>query len=161
VFGVCAGFQILGRTITDDEGVDGPSGRAEGLGYLDIDTTLSGDKTLRQVTGIHQTLGEKFEGFEMHVGETSGPDCDRPLVNLEGRMDGSISPGGQISGCYVHGIFASDTFRHAFLKRFNNEFTQFTAYWTTVDQALDALADRMEVCLDLDHILRIAIAGAD
>ncbi len=161
VFGVCAGFQILGRTITDDEGVDGPSGRAEGLGYLDIDTTLTGDKTLRQVTGIYQTLDEKFEGFEMHVGETSGPDCDRPLVKLEGRMDGAISPDGQVSGCYVHGIFASDTFRHAFLKRFNNEFTQSTAYWTTVDRALDALADRMEVCLDLDRILRIAIAGAD
>ncbi len=76
-------------------------------------------------------------------------------------MDGAISPDGQVSGCYVHGIFASDTFRHAFLKRFNNEFTQSTAYWTTVDRALDALADRMEVCLDLDRILRIAIAGAD
>jgi len=159
VFGVCAGFQMLGREIIDNEGVDGVPGRAKGLGYLDIETTLTESKTLRHVSGYHEPSGREIDGYEMHVGETTGPDCARPLVNIEGRADGAISTDGQISGCYVHGIFASDEFRNAYLQSLNAELTQTAAYRTTIDRALNALADRMEVCLDLDLVLRIAKEG--
>jgi adenosylcobyric acid synthase len=159
VFGICAGYQMLGRSITDTAGVDGPTGHADGLGLLDIETSLTGDKSLRQVRGVHVASGHEISGYEMHVGTTSGPDCARPFVRLDGRADGAMSESGQISGCYVHGIFASDVFRHDYLKSIGADLTRSTDYQATVEGALNTLADQMEYSLDLDLILRIAEEG--
>ena len=108
---------MLGRRIADPAGIEGPPGAAEGLGLLDLDTVLTGDKQLREVRGREIASGEPIHGYEMHVGRTSGPALARPMLDLAGRPDGAVSPDGRIMGCYVHGLFAADDFRHAFLAR--------------------------------------------
>ena len=120
VLGLCGGFQMLGREISDPDGIEGPPQTVPGLGYLDFATALTGEKTLRRVSGT--AYGAPFEGYEMHVGETEGEALSRPFLHFEdGRPEGAISADGRVAGCYVHGIFASDAFRHAWLATFESE----------------------------------------
>jgi adenosylcobyric acid synthase len=114
VLGLCGGFQMLGREISDPYGVEGPPQTVAGLGLLDISTTLTGEKALRQVRGT--AYGAAFDGYEMHMGVSGGAGLARPLLHLDdGRAGGTISADGRIAGCYVHGLFASDAFRQAWL----------------------------------------------
>jgi adenosylcobyric acid synthase len=155
VLGLCGGYQMLGRTIADPDGIEGPRGSAEGLGLLDIATTLSGDKVVAPAGGTHLASGSAVAGYEIHLGRTSGPDCARPLLALrDGRMDGAASPDGLVEGCYVHGLFASDAFRRAYLAGFGT--SSRLAYETGIEAALDELADHVATHLDLDRMLAIA-----
>ena len=120
VLGLCGGFQMLGAKISDPDGIEGPPQTVPGLGYLDFATALTGGKTLRRVRGT--ACGAPFDGYEMHVGETGGEGLSRPFLHFEdGRPEGAVSPDGRVAGCYVHGIFASDAFRHAWLATFERE----------------------------------------
>ncbi len=158
VLGLCGGYQMLGRTIADPDGVEGPAGAAPGLGLLDVHTVLTGDKVTAPAAGRHLATGLRVEGYEIHLGRTAGPDCDRPVLLLDdgagGRPDGATSPDGRIAGCYAHGLFASDAFRGAFLAGFGAAST--LAYERQVESALEALADHVEAHLDLDGLLAIA-----
>ena len=59
--------------------------------------------------------GEPLEGYEIHLGRTTGPDCARPFAFIAGAPDGAVTANGRIMGTYLHGCFASDGFRRAFL----------------------------------------------
>jgi adenosylcobyric acid synthase len=114
LLGLCGGFQMLGREVSDPDGVEGPPRTARGLGYLDFTTVLGGEKALRRVSGT--AYGAPFEGYEMHVGASSGEALARPLLHFsDGSPEGAISADGRVAGCYVHGLFASDAFRAAWL----------------------------------------------
>jgi adenosylcobyric acid synthase len=155
VFGICGGYQMLGKKVSDPHGMEGPPGEIEGLGLLDVATVLTGTKTLSQVEGECLTNGAPFWGYEMHVGETSGPDCARPLVRFaDGQLDGAISPDGLITGAYVHGLFADDRQRAAWLALLGT--TSGISYEATIEQTLDALADHCEAHLDCDALLAAA-----
>ncbi len=154
VLGLCGGYQLLGKAITDPEGLDGPAGSVEGLGLLDVTTIMSADKSTTQVHGVHCTTETPITGYEIHLGRTEGPDCQRPVVRLDGRPDGAASPNGRVQGTYVHGIFTSDTFRQAWLASF--EVASSLAYESRIEQALDALADHLEAHLDIEAILTVA-----
>ncbi|MDB5510870.1 MAG: hypothetical protein JWR08_353, partial [Enterovirga sp.] len=157
VLGLCGGFQMLGRTIVDPDGVEGPPGRADGLGLLAVDTVLAGAKITEPVSGRHLHSGTEVTGYEIHLGRTTGPDCARPVLELSGgRPDGAVSPDGRVAGSYVHGLFAADAFRRAYLAGFGAASS--LAYESRVDEALDALADHVEAHLDLDRMLAIAQA---
>jgi adenosylcobyric acid synthase len=117
VLGLCGGFQMLGREIADPDGIEGPPQTVAGLGYLDFATALTGGKTLRRVSG--NAYGAPFEGYEMHVGESTGEALSRPFLHFEdGRPEGAVSADGRVAGCYVHGLFTSDVFRRAWLASF-------------------------------------------
>jgi adenosylcobyric acid synthase len=155
VLGLCGGYQMLGKTISDPEGVDGGhAGTVDGLGLLDVATTMSGDKSTTRVDGIHCATGAAVEGYEIHLGRSTGPDCSRPVLMLDGRADGASSRDGQVQGTYVHGLFAGDAFRHAWLANFG--VASSLAYAARIEAALDALADHLEAHLDIDRILAIA-----
>ena len=161
VLGLCGGFQMLGRRVKDPEGIEGESGAAEGLGLLDIETKLTADKTLVEATGIEVASGEAVKGYEMHVGETRGPDLERPLLRLEEagqapRPEGAVSADGKVAGCYLHGLFAADGFRHAYLQRLRDREVSGLAYEAEVEATLDALAAHLEAHLDLDRLLAAA-----
>ncbi len=156
VLGICAGYQMLGQTVSDPHGVEGAPGSASGLELLDVSTELTGDKTLRQVNGVHLTTREPVFGYEMHQGHTEGPGCDRPLLNIDGRDDGAVTADGRIAGCYVHGIFASDGFRQAYLGELRQGMGKAANYRDEVNRAMDELADAMEADLDVERILQIA-----
>jgi adenosylcobyric acid synthase len=154
VLGLCGGYQMLGKSIADPDGVDGRPGTVEGLGLLDITTTMSGDKSTTLVSGIHCASDAAVEGYEIHLGRSIGADCARPVLTLDGRGDGASSANGRIQGTYVHGLFAGDTFRKAWLAHLG--IASKLAYETRIETALDALADHLEAHLDIDQLLKIA-----
>jgi adenosylcobyric acid synthase len=155
VLGICGGYQMLGKSVSDPQGMEGPPGEIEGLGLLDIVTVLTGAKTLSQVEGACLTNGAPFRGYEMHVGETKGPDCARPLMRFaDGQLDGAVSESGQIAGAYVHGLFADDRQRRAWLALLGT--TSDIDYEAAIDRTLDALADHCEAHLDCDALLAAA-----
>lgn len=156
VLGLCAGYQMLGRSISDPDGIEGPPGRVEGLSLLDVDTVLQGPKRLVEASGRDRATGQAIAGYEMHMGRTTGPGCAKPAVDIDGRPDGAITANGQVAGCYLHGIFASDAFRTAYLATFRQDRESGTHYETTVENTLDRLADHLERHCDLDRMLFIA-----
>jgi adenosylcobyric acid synthase len=127
-----------------------------GLGLLQVETELTPDKTLIEASGIDLNTGAPIRGYEMHVGRTEGPGLSRPMLRLGGREDGAVSADGRMLGCYLHGIFASDPYRRAFLARLRPGRASDIAYEREVDRTLDALADHLEKHLDLQVLLRAA-----
>lgn len=157
VLGLCGGYQMLGASIADPDGVEGPAGAVPGLGLLNVSTRLSGDKRLVAVNGVTAD-GVAFAGYEMHVGATDGPDRVRPFATLaDGTPDGATSANGRVAGTYVHGLFADDRQRAAWAARLGGQ-AGGIGYEAGVDAALDALAAHLERHLDIDALTRIATA---
>ncbi len=156
VLGLCGGYQMLGARLDDPDGTEGPAGAVAGLGLLAVDTVLAGDKALIEVTGTERASGRRVRGYEMHIGRTTGADCARPMLDLEGRPDGAISADGRVMGTYVHGLFADDGFRHDFLNRLKVRAESGVAYEAQVEQVLDQLADHLERHADTKRILELA-----
>jgi adenosylcobyric acid synthase len=158
LIGLCGGYQMLGCTVADPEGSEGAPGISDGLGLLAVDTTLTADKTLTPVIGHDTESGEAVSGYEMHTGVTDGPDRARPMLILDGGPEGARSADGRVRGCYVHGLFAADGFRHAFLNRLKRRAQSGLAYEALVDETLDGLAHHLEQSLNLDAMLELARA---
>lgn len=153
VLGICGGYQMLGFEVLDPEGIEGGDARAEGLGLLSVRSTIAEEKRLQEARGHECRSGEDVAGYEMHMGVTEGDDRRRPLLNLEGRPDGAISADGRVMGCYLHGLFTADGFRHAFLSRLKTRFESQAGFEAEVEKTLDTLAAHLEQHLDLDAIL--------
>ena len=158
ILGICAGYQMLGRSVADPDGLEGRPGRADGLGLLDVETIIGGAKTLAPVSGTDRLFGEAVRGYEMHVGQTTGGDCARPLLDLatEGRVEGARSADDRVWGTAVHGLFAADEFRHAMLNSLAPARRTAVDYETGVEAALDGLADHLRRHLDLPRLLALA-----
>ena len=156
VFGVCGGYQMLGKHIEDPHGVDGAPGAAEGLGLLNVSTVMTRKKHVRRTNGVCVLTGKTVSGYEIHMGETAGPDAARPLLRLGGRDDGARSTDGLIEGTYLHGAFESDEFRRAWLARAGASVDSGFSYNDAVEKALDELADRVEDGLDIDGLFALA-----
>ena len=156
VLGLCAGYQMLGSVVDDPDGMEGPAGATEGLGLLDVATRLGGDKTLRPVEGIECASGLPVRGYEMHIGVTTGRGTARPMLRLGSRDDGAVSADGRVAGCYVHGLFADDGFRHACLSRLKVRDVSGVRYEARVESALEALGEHCARHLDLDAIAAAA-----
>ncbi|MFJ1311202.1 cobyric acid synthase [Agrobacterium sp. P15N1-A] len=154
VLGLCGGYQMLGKTVADPEGIEGPPATVDGLGLLDVDTVLTGDKRLVSVTG-KSFDGIGLSGYEMHVGETTSGTDGLPFSKIDGHEDGAVSPDGRIFGTYIHGLFSDDRQRGAWLERLGGRNTELN-YDAQVDAVLDRLAAHMEQHLDLDRLLAIA-----
>jgi adenosylcobyric acid synthase len=155
VLGVCGGYQMLGRVIRDPAGVEGPPGEAAGLGYLDCETVLTPHKVLRAVAG-RSPQGAAFGGYEMHVGETTGPALARAFLEIDGQgAHGARSADGRIAGGYVHGLFAAGGFRRAFLDALGAA-SDGLDHAARVDAALDEIAGTLARHLDIPAIRRIA-----
>ena len=156
VLGICGGYQMLGREIADPEGIEGQMGAVEGLGLLDVATVMRPEKAVRPISGT--ALGEKIEGYEIHIGETSGPDCTRSWLEAADAGGSAASPDRRIRGIYLHGLFSQDAFRAAYLKEIG-ALPGSLNFEAGIDATLDALAAHMEHYLDIDGILEIAAEG--
>jgi len=151
VLGICGGYQMLGRTVADPQGIEGPPAKVDGLGLLDVETVLEGDKVLVDVSGtLH---GVPFKGYEMHVGRTSGDV--KPLLQLSGHDQGA--DGGRIVGCYIHGLLTDDRQRRHWLERLGACASSLD-YQSEVEATLDRLADHLERHIDCERLLALARA---
>ncbi len=151
VLGLCGGYQMLGNTVADPEGIEGPPETVAGLALLNVETILGGRKTLTRATGRSLSDGAPFEGYEIHVGRTSGPERAL-LVFADGREDGAISADGGVRGCYVHGLFANDAQRRAWLAWIGAPASALD-YEAGVETTLDGLAEHLERHLDVEGML--------
>tara|TARA_B100000315_G_scaffold245665_1_gene271850 strand:+ start:1511 stop:2956 length:1446 start_codon:yes stop_codon:yes gene_type:complete len=156
VLGVCAGYQMLGSRIDDPEKSESDIASIDGLGHLSVHTEMGGDKSLVEVTAQSALDLGSFQGYEMHIGTTTGPDCDRPFAAVDGKNAGAVSNDGKVMGCYLHGLFADDTFRRAFLSRLKDRQISGVAYDLEVERALDAVASAFEAALDIDELISAA-----
>jgi adenosylcobyric acid synthase len=155
VLGLCGGYQMLGRAISDPAGIEGLVGTAEGLGLLEIETVLGGDKQLEPVHG-ETSDGAPFAGYEMHMGLSKGPDCARPFARLaDGSPEGAVSADGRVVGTYIHGLFADDRQRVAWLARLGAG-PSAVAHDALVEQVLDRLAAHIAAHVELDRLLSLS-----
>jgi adenosylcobyric acid synthase len=155
VMGICGGYQMLGEWIHDPNGIEGPAGRTQGLGHLNVTTVMSKEKHLSEVTAHDVASGTSVVAYEIHIGATSGADCDRAWLDVSGTPAGAASADGRIKGSYLHGLFASDAFRRSYLESFGIE-QSLGDFEAGVDETLDALAEHIENHLDLDMFLDLA-----
>ena len=155
VLGLCGGYQMLGHAIRDPAGIVGPAASAPGLALLDVETVLYADKRLEPVRGETHD-GVPFAGYEMHMGVTEGPDRARPFARLvDGSPEGAITADGRVVGTYIHGIFADDRQRAAWLARFAAGPASI-AYESVIDQTLDRLAAHLAEHIDLDRLIGLS-----
>ena len=155
VLGICGGYQMLGRVVTDPEGIEGPAGSTPGLGLLDVETVMTPDKRLTRTSAVHAPSGLGIEGYEIHIGATSGPDRERPFALIEGQPEGAISANGRVVGSYLHGMFVADDFRAAFLRGLGITAAG-QSHAQGVEDTLEALADHIEAHLDVAGLLALA-----
>jgi adenosylcobyric acid synthase len=153
VLGVCGGYQMLGRRVSDPDGIEGPPDSVEALGLLDVETVMTSDKTLRPVSG-KLAGGARFEGYEMHVGRTTG--AVSPMLTFDdGVADGAVSANGLVRGAYVHGLFDRGEARAALLAELG-AVSDTIDQAVRVDQALDEIAAVLERAFDIPALAAIA-----
>ncbi|KAA2311460.1 cobyric acid synthase [Pseudooceanicola sediminis] len=154
VLGLCGGYQMLGRGVSDPDGIEGRPGRTQGLGLLDVETVMKPGKRLALSQAHHLASGAPLSGYEIHLGETTGPDCARAWLTLGARPEGAASADGLVRGCYLHGLFSSDAFRAAYLAELGG--ASQPGYDAMVEKTLDALAAHIENHMNLDQVLDLA-----
>ncbi|SEP01524.1 cobyric acid synthase [Aquisalimonas asiatica] len=148
VLGICGGYQMLGHSVADPDGLESAPGTTPGLGLLALETRLIPGKQLRQVSGTVEPEGAPLTGYEIHNGITTGSDLARPLVRLGDRADGAVSADGQVAGCYVHGLFDAPEAANALLARAGLAVGDAVDYQQHREQELDRLGDLVAAHLD-------------
>ncbi|TIN05400.1 MAG: cobyric acid synthase CobQ, partial [Mesorhizobium sp.] len=155
VVGICGGFQMLGRVVRDPDGIEGSVTETDGLGLLDVETVMQPEKTVRNVSARSVQFDLPLEGYEIHLGRTTGPDTLRPSAVINGADDGAVSADGKVSGTYLHGLFSADAFRAKFLENLGVKGGGID-HRAEVERALDEVAAELETHLDCDAIFGLA-----
>ncbi|MER8507502.1 cobyric acid synthase [Mesorhizobium sp. M0199] len=155
IVGICGGFQMLGHSVRDPDGIEGSVTETQGLGLLNVETVMEPEKTVRNVSARSVPFDLPLEGYEIHLGRTTGPDTLRPSAVINGVDDGAISADGKVSGTYMHGLFSADAFRAKFLESLGVKGGGID-YRAEVERALDEIAAELETHLDCDAIFGLA-----
>ncbi|WP_112991962.1 cobyric acid synthase [Herminiimonas fonticola] len=150
IIGICGGYQMLGKTIDDPQGVEGKPGISQGLGLLDIATVLTQEKQLEQVSGLcaFADKEEAVSGYEIHMGVSEGDARSQPAFIIDGRPEGARSADDQILGSYLHGMFDTPSACSALLRwaGLDSDVTVDTA--SLREASLDRLAQAAQPLLD-------------
>ncbi len=178
VVGICGGYQMLGRKLADPDSVESARVTMDGLGLLDVATTMRREKQTHQVTA--EFIGENSEpgpfpaggvsGYEIHMGESECGPLARPLFRLTRRSgrpvdleDGAISPDGRVWGTYLHGLFDNAELRRVLIDSlWHDQGKTRTAapLQMSLEKELDRLAAHLEANLDLKKIFAVVgLAG--
>jgi len=127
VVGICGGYQMLGQALRDPERVEGITSEATGLGLLTTEVVFAGEKLTHRVRA--RVLGgpgwlagladQVVQGYEIHMGRTTGEHAWLEIEERGGEPvavpDGAIAGEGRVWGCYLHGLFANEALRRAWL----------------------------------------------
>ncbi|MEA4856351.1 cobyric acid synthase [Solidesulfovibrio sp.] len=158
IVGICAGLQMLGRTVADPLGLESGRGEEAGLGLLGLTTELVAQKTLTSTRAVHLPTGEGLRGYEIHHGRSLPDDgLAVAVTRADGAAIGFSRAGEPVWGAYLHGLFDADAFRRRFLdglrrRRGLPAIERIAPY--DLEPALDRLADVLEDCLPLTALLR-------
>ncbi|QEL18244.1 cobyric acid synthase [Limnoglobus roseus] len=172
VVGICGGYQMLGRTIRDPQSVESSVREVVGLGLLDVETTFAAEKDTHPVRAeflsaagwMASVSGTTVTGYEIHMGRTPTP---LPLFAITSRRavdvrveDGCATPDGRVWGCYLHGLFANDGLRRAWLASLHAGFeARAEAHESRLQAGLDRLADGIAAAIPFDRLRGLAIEG--
>jgi adenosylcobyric acid synthase len=150
VIGICGGMQMLGTMLHDPLGLEGTVRSVPGLGLLEFETTLEGEKRLERVTGrLAFGGGETVSGYEIHMGVTTGPALRRPALVIGAQSHGAISGDGQILATYMHGLFDEPSSSAALLAWAGLDQPLRVDYRVLREQSLGRLADTIAGHTDL------------
>ncbi|MDU0809918.1 MAG: cobyric acid synthase [Burkholderia sp.] len=168
VIGICGGMQMLGKTLNDPLGLEGPPGSMPGLGFFNFCTTIKHNKTLRNLIGRLVLPGSAVvHGYEIHMGDTEGPALQSPAVYVDTFIsmeqdkknsllqDGALSDDGQIIATYIHGLFDSPDACKSLLDWAGLEDTDRIDYAALREVSLERLADSIDKCLDLSSLYSV------
>jgi len=156
VIGICGGFQMLGRFVHDPQGIEGEAGSSEGLGWLEMETTLGTRKALRRVEGRLLLGNARMTGYEIHCGVSEGRALEQPSSLLdEERFDGALSMDDQVFGSYVHGLFDHPEALTALLAWAGLHEAEVIDVREQREAAIDRLADAVEAHLDTSALSRL------
>jgi len=157
VLGICGGLQMLGVSLADPQGIEGPPGESPGLGWLDLKTVLRPGKRLCNVSGRLQLENAPVRGYEVHAGRTSGAALERPAVLLDdGATDGAISGDGRIVATYLHGLFENTAACAALLRWAGLAQPLEVDHGAHRERMLERLANAIEGHCDLKRLLSAA-----
>jgi adenosylcobyric acid synthase len=147
---ICGGMQMIGASVHDPCGVEGPAATVKGLGLLEYETTLQAEKRLERVSGKLLLPGSPaFAGYEIHMGMTRGAALQRPALEIAGRQDGALSADGQILATYVHGLFDEPEACSALLAWAGLDRPQRIDYRALRERSIERLADAIAGSMDL------------
>jgi adenosylcobyric acid synthase len=147
---ICGGMQMIGTSLHDPSGVEGPAATMKGLGLLEYETTLQAEKRLERVSGKLLLSGSPaFAGYEIHMGTTQGAALRRPALEIAGRQDGALSTDGQILATYVHGLFDEPESCSALLAWAGLDRPQRIDYRALRERSIERLADAIAGNMDL------------
>jgi adenosylcobyric acid synthase len=156
VIGICGGLQMLGRAVHDPQGIEGEPGSSEGLGWLDMETTLEPHKQLHRAQGRLTFADASVLGYEIHCGISRGPALAEPLARLDdGRSDGARSVDGRIMGSYLHGLFDDPQALHALLHWAGLRDAVTVDVHALRETSIDRLADVIDEHLDTAALERL------
>ncbi|MGP9798030.1 cobyric acid synthase [Halomonas sp. 86] len=155
VLGICGGFQMLGEWVDDPDGLEGQPGKVAGLGLLSLTTRMVLGKQLRNVSGVLVGETATVMGYEIHNGISEGSALSRPLFDINGRPEGSVSDDGQIIGTYLHGLFDHPDACHGLLKQLGLADDEQSDYQAHREHELDRLADMLEAHVDIEAVLAL------
>ncbi len=155
VMGICGGYQMLGKTIGDPDGVEGEPGSSEGLGLLNVHTVLTGSKQLTKTEAVLNLNNQKAEvkGYEIHVGRSQVLD-EQPLKLDNGERDGAISECGQIMGTYLHGCFDEAEALNLITEWVNGTQVKQQDFEALKEQGINRIADAIEQHMNLDFLFK-------
>jgi adenosylcobyric acid synthase len=165
IVGICGGYQMLGQHIQDPEGVESPLPEMAGLALLPVHTVFERSKATHlveaRVVGGHGWLaglrGQTVQGYEIHMGRTLSQapwlELTRRSATAVSLLDGTVAAQGQVWGCYLHGLFANEAFRRAWLASLGwRPPAVSTAPVAALQAALDTLATQVAVHLDVQRL---------
>ena len=158
ILGICGGYQMLGKIVSDPDGIEGSAGETAGLGFLDVTTVMTADKRLSRTQATHATSGLPISAYEIHIGRSHGADCARPFATIDRRPEGAMSEDRRVMGSYLHGMFTDDAFRAAFLGDLGVDAAP-RSHVADVEATLDALAAHIEAHLDVEGLFALAGQG--
>jgi adenosylcobyric acid synthase len=171
VIGICGGYQMLGKLITDPEGVEGKAGSTEGLGYFAMNTVLKPYKTLINVKGTLTLANQSTEisGYEIHAGESEliiEPKAQQQkkyeqkkvfshLVTIDGKGEGLLSEDEKIAGCYVHGLFDEPKALQLFMHWLGFDVSTAPSIEVLEEQAIERVSQACKEHLDMEKIKQL------
>lgn len=162
LIGICGGYQMLGHWIHDPDGIESAAGSSAGLGLLAQETTLHGNKTLRNVRGELIAAGLPVSGYEIHAGATAGEAAASPLFALSNVEDGNdrfddgaLSADNQVMGTYLHGLFDEPGMLEHWLEWAGMQDVEAFDYIAFRDSQIERLADAVEAEISLAALLKL------